>query len=615
MAIKRRLAYEEGFAPWWLEPKETVHEAIVEVMEMMGQDSGEIKRQRLYDRFESRYFALKSVTLINQPMQMNVCQAVVDAAAAQIAGNKTDVMCLTKEGDPAMQARAKKLNQFLEGCFNEVNQYQIAQDMFVNNGKHGTSVHRVYADPGTGCLCAKSIEPCNFVVPPQKSSQSPLDQCFEYERIPYSQAITRWPGKERDLQAARPIAERDQRNRSLYRSCRGVGDYVYVVHAWRRGGTLPDGKSYRGRHVVCTDNATLEDNPLDDAALPYSIGYWTRQTDNFWGLGVIHRIDPIQDELDHLCWKIQEHMRHATSFLFFQKGSIQEVARITNQIWQKLFGTGPAPQVINMPPIDGAYFQERDHLWQRAFDLSGVSPLAAQGLKPAGINSGKALRLYKDVANQRLKLPVDNFDRLNVDVADRLITLAKKVDAEGDGLEVMAKTGRGVTPIKWSEVDMDRDHFRLQMYPTSFLDQTPSGKLDDITDMLKAFPELQPFALKAMDFPDIEAFTGLATARADEVEAAMEAITVHGRYVGPDPQTDLALAIPYCLSTLARGTCDNLGEDTLDMLRQYLVACQNLQKAAMPPAPAGPPPGAAPTMGMPPPPGGAPMPPMPPPGA
>lgn len=614
MAIKRRLAYEDNFAPWWLEPTESVHEAVVEIMEMMGQDSGEIKRQRLYDRFEARYFAMKSVTLVNQPMQMNVCQAVVDAAAAQIAGNKTDVMCLTRDGDPGLQAKAKKLNQFLEGTFNEIGQYQLAQDLFVNNGKHGTSIERVYSDAATGRLCAKSVEPCDFVVPPQQSSQMPLDQCFELEKVPYSQAIARWPGKEQDLQAARPIAERDQRNRSLYRSCRGVGDYVYLVHAWRRGGTLPNGKTYRGRHVICSDNATLEDNAIGDEQLPYAIGYWTRQTDNFWGLGIIHRIDPIQDELDHLCWKIQEHMRHATSFLFFQKGSIQEVKLMTNQIWQKLFGTGSAPQVVNMPPIDSAYFQERDHLWQRAFDLSGVSPLAAQGLKPAGINSGKALRLYKDVANQRLKLPVDNFDRLNVDVADRLITLAKQVDeADGQELTVMAKTGRGVTPIKWREVDMDRDQFRLQMYPTSFLDQTPSGKLDDITDMLKAFPELQPFALKAMDFPDIEAFTGLATARADEVEAAMEAITVHGRYVGPDPQTDLALAIPYCLSTLARGTCDNLGEDKLDMLRQYLVACQNLQKAAMPPAPMGPPPGppGAPPM----PPGAAPMPPMPPPGA
>ncbi len=616
MALRRYDPHLERHEPWYDEDEATVHEAVASVIDMLDNDPTEQRRQRVYDRFEGRYHAQHSMSqgMETLAMQMNVCQAVVDAAAAQVAGNKTDVMCLTKQGDPSLQARAKKLNQFIEGCFADVDQYRIAQDLFLNCGKHGTSIEKIYEDPYTERIMARSIEPCNFLVPPQQTSQTELTQCFELERMPLDDAILRWPGKERELRDSKPIANRDIGRNSLYRHTRGVGDYVYLVHAYKKGqqgraGPIP------GRYVCVTSAGLIEDEPLGLDGLPYAICYWTRQSDNFWGLGIIHRIDAIQDELDHLCWKIQEHMRRATSFLFFQKGSVSEVKAFSNLIWQKVMGSGQAPTPINIPPIDAAYFSERDRLWSRAFDLSGVSPLAAQGLKPAGINSGKALRLYKDVANQRLKLPTDNFDSLNIQVAERMIALAKSISESGeDPYEVMAKGQGGVDFIKWREVDMDRDKFRLAMYPTSFLDQTPSGKLDDISDLIKTFPALEPFAIKAMDFPDLEAFTGIATARADEVLAAMEAITVHGRYVAPDPHTDLTLAVPYGLATYARGICDNLSDAKLQLVRDYLAACNALMTAASagseaaappPPGPAGPPPG------LPPPPPGA----MPPPEA
>lgn len=391
---------------------------------------------------------------------------------------------------------------------------------------------------------------------------------------------------------------------------------VYVIHAWKVADVSDPDADAMGRHVVCVDNCTLEaeDYPFTD--IPHSIYRWTEKPRSFYGLGICHRIESIQEELDALCWKIQDSMNLASTHVLLQKGSGLEKRKLTNRNMAQYEYKGPTPPIYQtVEPIHADYFNQVDKLMQRAYEMTGVTALAAQGQIPAGLQggSGKAVRLYKDITNQRLKTQQDGFDRCYVDLAYKQIRLAKAIDERGDGsYKVMAKTGDALVDIAWADVNMPEDTYRLQRSPVSFLSTEPSAKVDDIAEMLNLFPEAKPFAMQAMDFPDTQDFMSKVAAPYDEIQHCLDSIMDEGEYIGPEPNTDTALAGPLALATYRRARANNLEPERLDMLRDYLLAVKALDDKKNPPpmpAPGIPPgPGLANVGGAMPPPG---MPPMP----
>lgn len=607
------LSVDYEYAPWWAEKdSECAVRAISDSVKMLDEAPEQKAREELFDSYARKYDARKYLELGETRYNFNVCQAVVDAAVAQLVGVPNSVMVLTEEGRADMQERGKRLNQYVKGQFDHAG-HTAAQRQTAHCGAvFGTGPEGCFTGPdgkrgGARSIGVRAVDPRNLLIHPAATcGRSYFDadgrgptHLYEFIECPVDEAIAAFPNCRKEVLSARPHRQRDQQRRQRDGLGGDCTAGVVLASSWWRGW---DDRRKRNvcRHVVSSDDHLLSDETFDYDALPYSFYRWQTVPDDFWGRGLVDLVSGIQDELDDLCEKISEHMRLATSQIWTQKGGVQAMSGMSNKVWAQYQYTTAPPTLINMPPIDPAYFQERDRLFEQAFRQTGVSQFAASGMKPAGVNAARAIRLYKDMGNQRLAVPVAGIAQQSVEVAGHLIAAAKDLDAKQEGgHNIMAPNKRGFARIRWSEVDMDRDQYMLTIAPTNFLDDTPSGKLDGIQELVASFPQLAPFAMKALTYPDLEAFVSLATARYDEVASAVDGIVAKGVATKPDPNTDLAVAVPFALATLARAKADGEDPEVLDMLREYLEECSALQAAAQaaaapPPAPPGPP-------GMPPP--------------
>ena len=90
-----------------------------------------------------------------------------------------------------------------------------------------------------------------------------------------------------------------------------------------------------------------------------------------------------------------------------------------------------------------------------------------------------------------------------------------------------------------------------------------------------------------MDFPDLEAAMGLATAAEEYLEYVLDDIVDSGKWRLPEPYDDLDLATEMADEYYADGKLHSLEEGRLDMLRDWMAAVDNLkQKKAIAQAPA-----------------------------
>jgi len=99
-------------------------------------------------------------------------------------------------------------------------------------------------------------------------------------------------------------------------------------------------------------------------------------------------------------------------------------------------------------------------------------------MKPAGLNSGAALREYQDVESLRFTTVSRQYEEMFMEAARQVVGIGKDIYAEDNRHEVVvSKDSNSIDVIDWGSVDMDEDSFVLKVHPTSSLPATPSGRL------------------------------------------------------------------------------------------------------------------------------------------
>ena len=142
------------------------------------------------------------------------------------------------------------------------------------------------------------------------------------------------------------------------------------------------------------------------------------------------------------------------------------------------------PTYINVNPVAPQYFEQLDRLYMRAYEIAGISQLSAQAKKPMGLNSGVALREFHDIETRRFMQVEQRWEDFFLSVAHHMVDCARDAAERGDGsLEVLAAGDKEVARIKFKDVSIDIDKYRLRAYPTSLLPETPAGKLQTIKEL------------------------------------------------------------------------------------------------------------------------------------
>jgi hypothetical protein len=304
-------------------------------------------------------------------------------------------------------------------------------------------------------------------------------------------------------------------------------DLVQVVEAWH----LPSAPGAKdGRHVICVEKATLVDEKWTEQYLPFAVFRWTEIPVGFYGQGLVEQQEPLQTELNKIVGRIQDAMHFfGTTWVVTEKGAINK-DHLKNQMATVIEAEpGFADKVTVYPPqpISNQVFDWANWVYDKEHETSAVNQMSASGQKPSGVRAAAALRELRDEQTERFGMFVRGWEHLHLDIAELICLVSKAMYGDGEtGTDYEARyVDKGFyRAIKWSEVDLDKDTYVLQLWPSNLLPSTPAGKLATTEELMAAGLIDAKTAMALLDFPDTEKTQSLVASTVDYVDYAVDKV-------------------------------------------------------------------------------------------
>ena len=520
-----------------------------------------------YSRVETSYNTVNRVTL-------NIIQSMIDTVVSKITKNKPKATFLTSGGDFSLQSKAQKLTKFVEGIFAYSEFYDKASLAFTDACIFGTGCLKVYVEKGQIKVEKVFIEEikvddieCYYAKPRQ----------MHQEKYIHKDVLKQmFPAKAKEIEVASSI---DSTGQDSYMG--DLKEMVKVVESWH----LSSGsKAKDGKHSICVSNATLFEEDYYKEYFPFVFFRWNVRPVGFFGQGLAEQLQGLQLEINKTLRTIQVSM-HLVSVpkLLVEASSKIVSSHLNNRIGGVIKYAGTPPSYAPLGGIPPELFSHVDRLYSRAYEIAGVSQLSAQSIKPAGLDSGKALRTFNDLETERFMSVAKRYEKAFMDAAEIMIDMAKDIYEKNEDFGVKTTDNKFVETIKWKDVNMDADKYMMQIFPTSALSSTPAARLADVQDMLTAGFIGKEQAISLLDFPDLESEMDLLTSDNKNLEKLIETMVHEGKYFPPEPYQNLENAIRKVQQAYLMYRMRNAPEDRLELLRQYMEDCQALlMKSNMP---------------------------------
>jgi hypothetical protein len=570
---------------WWNQDTENVAHAQWEYLSLL--DNEQTYRQeenfkflRIYGSQNLDYLrgftparAIEYTSTQNR-ITLNIVQSMIDTVVAKIAKNKPRPQVLTENGDFSQQRRAKKLSQFIEGQMYACEFYAKSAIAFLDACIFGTGVLKIYREEGEIKVDRIFID--EIKVDDRECIYGAPRQIHQEKWVHRDVLISMFPEQEVLIRAAT-----SPQNSSYVAFRPSAPDMVLVKESWK----LPNKKGAKdGRHVMCIQNHTLFDETWEKDYFPFIFWRWGLRPLGFFGQGLAEQLQGLQIEINKILRTIQVSM-HLVSVpkLFVEASSKIVSAHLDNRIGSviKYAGTMPTPGQLGIIPPE--LFAHLDRLYTRAYEIAGVSQLSATSAKPAGLNSGKALREYNDLETERFMTVAQRYEKCFLDAVPHMLDLAKEIDEElreQGGYKVKIKGKKFLETIKWKDVNMDEDQYTMQVFPASALSSTPQGRLADIQELIQAGFMSKEDAMKLLDFPDLQNFYNYANAAVENIDKAIERMIEDGEYMTPEPYQNLAFGIERMQQAYLRYQNENAPEERLELLRRWMADARGLLERA-----------------------------------
>lgn len=597
---------------WWDEPEGERHAALCAAVRWlrMNQESRramDMIHAALYGNSQLAGMAMPS-TLFRSPMQssqlsLNVCRNMVSAATSKIAAkNRPKPRFAPDGGDYDTKIRAERLEKFVDGVFDEAKVHRHTIAAFRDAQVWGTGCVKVYPDLPGKRVGVQRVLPLELLVDEQDAFYGDPQTLYQERWVAKPKLAAEFAADDDEL--ASKIKNCESRlDESLFAtSTTSVTQQVCVREAWRKP-SVPGGDD--GLHIIAIESATLVEEPWD-GDFPFAFIRWTLPLTGFWGVGLVEELRGIQTEINKLLIQIQRGHHLITGHYLVESGSKVRAAALNNDLASIVSYSGVAPQ-YQAPSIIAP--EVYSHLWQlyaKAFEISGISQLSATSQKPAGLTSGIALREYGDLQTERFLEVGQRWEELHVDLGKLVVDAA---DAIGASFEVRTASGGRAERLKWGDVKLAHDSYVLKVYPVSMLPSTPAGKQQWVNDMIQGGAIPPEDVLEIVDFPDTEAYVRRRNAARRIIERNIARMLTDGEPVTPEPADNHALARELVTQAYHEARLDNVPDDRLQLLRDYLTTTESMTAPPPPPPPPPGPPMPPPDAGMAPPPMPPPMPP------
>lgn len=506
------------------------------------------------------------------PVTENVIQSVIDTATALIAKARPKPTIITDGAVWSLQRKAVELDKFLYAEFQRTGLFDMGPEVFRDACIFGTGFLKISAQDGK--VCAERLMPDEIIVDERECLSTDPVQMHHRRIVDRGTLKALYPDSEEEIDKAQTA---DEFEYTSYRS--NFPGQIIVVESWK----LTQGKE-KGRHTICIDGCTLEDEEYDEEVFPIVCYRWSKPLAGFYGQGLAEQLAGIQlriNKLNKFVDRAQELV--ATPRFLVPHGSRVKDSHITNAPGSIIHYTGQRPPTVWVgEAVSAEVFQRLESLKRSAFEFAGISQLSAQSKKPAGLESGVALREYSDIETARFSIQSQDYERFFLDCARHFIGVAKSI-----GSNYTARTWDSpnlMKTIKWSDVDMEDDRFVIKIEASSILSKTPAGRKSDILDLL-AMQAIQPDDVpRLLGNPDIDRHRDLEDSYKKEAEAVVENL-MKGMVEVPDELQNLPYTINHVQRTYLLIKRQGAPEDILELFRRFIVGAERLLQLAEPPMP------------------------------
>ena len=523
----------------------------------------------------------KMNTINNLPSDrptMNVVQSCVDTLVSRLTQSKPRPVFLTDDSDYKQRKLSKQLNQFINGEFYQTQAYELGKKALKDASILGTGVIKVFESDDNKVAIERVLATELYVDfndafygQPRSLYQlklvdrSVLKEMFPEERAKAENAEQAYPDNSADSE-------------------RTASDQVMVVEAWHLPSSAEAGD---GRHCIVCSSGVLFDEVYKKREFPFAFLPYSDRMVGFWAQGLAEQLAGTQVEINKILVTISQSISLVgVPRVFVEDGSKVVKAHLNDKVGAIVTYRGTKPSYEVAPCVPQELYAQLQRLIEYAYQQSGVSALAATSQKPAGLNSGEAIRNYDDIQSDRFAALQATYSDFYRKLADLIFEKACEI-AERDGsYQTVYPDKNGSKEINLPDIKKLKDNpFVIQCYDSSSLPRDPAGRLQKVTEMMQAGLIQPDEGRRLLDFPDLQQVDKLETAQEERILKALDEIVESGSYTPPDPYTNLQLATKLVVQYYNLYTACGLEESKAQLLRDWHQQVLELQQAAMPPAP------------------------------
>ena len=516
---------------------------------------------------------------------LNLSKSVVDTIATKVGKMKPKPTFVTSGGDYTLRRRAQNLDRYVEGQYLRMGVYQKKERLLKDAEIYGTGIWHLFREDGR--INLESVFPNELIVDHHEAMYRKPLEMFRHKRVSREALKARFPDMALAIDEVNAASGPDFS--SIHPEAAEDTDMVTTVGAWR----LPtDEKKSNGRFVWSLDKLKLVDIPYTRERFPYLFMHWDEPTVGFWGSGIIEQTAPIDLHVNRMLDRIELSLKKLSLPMVFmdQNSLVGQGDKMTNEVANIYFMKQGAkdPRVVVPSSVSPDLFNHMERRISQAFEISGVSQLSAQSQKPSGLDAAVALREFNDIESERFIMPSQRFEHLiAIDLADHVIDLTKEIaedpDSPKEALTVKSVNGMTAVDIKWEDVDLDRDSYVLQVFPTSSLPSTPAARQARVQELMESGMITLEEGRQLADMPDLQAFNDRKLAPQKLIEKIIEEILEGGQFIGPEPYFPLEAALPRFQEAYMQGLTESVSGEKLQKLQDWMLAAEKLIQRSQPP--------------------------------
>ncbi len=574
---------------WWRAEKGGVHKAVLPYVRTVENYQAELfdkfcKLESTYDvnPRTNRHTAGSNMTArlgrAKSIVTENLIACNVDTVAAEVADTDIRARIQTDGADWSHQRTAKRLELYIDGLSKL---FEVGDKCRVGfkagAAMKGTGLNKVWIDRFDE-IRVTPVPIDNIVVDEVECRDGKPRQLHYRDFFDREDLQAQFPDFAEQIAKAQTSG-----NWRLWAGYRPMqSNEVIAIESWR----LPVGPKGHpnyipGRHTLVIDGCDLLDEEYHKPHYPFSMMRWNAPIWGFYGISLAERILPHQNLLNRRNYQINRSLDlKADPTTYVHQGDQNLAVKTVNQIGSIAVYKVAKPETVDHQAVGKETYDSRLQIKEDAFAESGVSRMAAQAMKPSGIDSAVGLREYRDQRSQRFAIQEKAFERFWLDTLWLILDCCR--DLGGTKAPDIIKVSKyGNRRIKWSEVDMN--DLKIEMVAASTISDSPAGRQQRRVELAQAGVITLDESRELMEHPDISRILSLYNAMIEDIEETIEQIE-NGKYVVPEPFQNLDAGIKLMQKEylLIRHT-PGVPESVLEGLTDWISVAANVINPPAPP--------------------------------